>query len=107
MPRKMLGRVGTICLKHVIIFKRILISHKDYFSHFKAMQSIEVCRATFSVITGLFFLHNRMFFLKNAKKKLDHLGKLGRVGLPETHFYWFRPIVREIAVHSVNPLFRL
>ena len=48
--RKKLGRVGTffflLFLKNVIIFKSILISHQDYFSHFKTMQFIQVCGAT-------------------------------------------------------------
>ena len=65
-PRKKLGRVGTFfflfLLKHIIIFKSILISHPDYFSLFKAMQFIEVCGATiffdywtFLCTTGFFF----------------------------------------------------
>ena len=64
MPKKKLGRVGTISfLKHVINFKSMLISH------FKAMQFIEVCGATIFCDYRTFFCKTGFFL--NAKNNWD------------------------------------
>ena len=81
-PPKNLGMVGTffvIFFKDVIIFKSILIYPQDYFSHFKDMQFIDVCRATiFCDYWTFFFCLTGTFLARLYKVQVELLYSLWR-----------------------------